>query len=90
MIKYKREENQTGEALAKNFKKKIENLIVQNLKEINSLNTEKLGPEQKGLPINEINKYYAENLTQILNSQRANPTERRHILMDQPKDSYAS
>ncbi len=32
MIKYKRKENQTGEALAKNFKKKIENLIVQNLK----------------------------------------------------------
>ena len=42
MIKDKRKDKETSEALAKNFKKKIENLIVQNLKEINLLNTERM------------------------------------------------
>ena len=43
MIKDKRKDKEANEALTKNFKKKIENLIVQNLKEINLLNTEKMG-----------------------------------------------
>ena len=43
MIKDKRTVKAANEALAKNFKKKIENLIVQNLKEVNLLNNEKIG-----------------------------------------------
>ncbi len=52
--------------MAKNFKQKIEKLIVQNLKDINEANI--LEQDKKGQAIVEINRYYTENLSQILSS----------------------
>ena len=82
MLKEKSNSKQANQALAKTFKKKIENLIVQNLKDINLLGGEISNEDKKGLPVEDINRFYAENLNQILTSHKYNPSEKPHIILD--------